>query len=684
MTRTPELARVRNFGIIAHVDAGKTTLTERLLYATGALHRMGEVHHGSTTTDSDPLEQQKGITINSASVTCQWQDHELHLIDTPGHIDFNADVELALSVLDGAVVLLDGVAGVEAQTEAVWRQADRYGLPLVCFVNKLDRPGASLERCIDALVSKLGVRPALLTLPLGQEAGFRGVIDLVEEQLLLWAEEDSLAFEVKPIPAALQPLATAARAKLIEQAADFDDELADAFLMERRAEAPLLRRALRRAALARSLVPTLCGSAYKKRGVQPLLDAVLHYLAAPTDRPDKVDEAGTARRPADDEALSALAFKVVHDGFGPLTLLRVFSGTLRKGDRVLNTRSGRVERVGRLVRVFADRREPIERAATGDIVGLHGLDAVASDTLCDPAAPVTLARARLPRAVVRVAIEPVARADQERLAAALAKLLAADPALQRESDAETGQTLLSGLGELHLEVAVENLRKKHHCDVRVGKPRVAYHEAIRHEVNHEYEHCKQTGGPGQYAHVVMVVGPADSGSGLVFEDATRGGAIPTPFVAGVRQGIEEAMTVGVLGGYPIVDVHVRLLDGTTHPNDSSELAFKIASRKCFLEAARRAAPHLLEPIMRVEISTPPEGLGDVLGDLASRRGKVLQLLEADVRRIVVAEVPLAELFGYAGRLRSLTSGRGTFNMELATYQAVPSPVAARVLETTAA
>ena len=684
MTRTLDIARVRNFGIIAHVDAGKTTLTERLLYATGALHRMGEVHHGSTTTDSDPLEQQKGITINSASVTCRWRDHELHLIDTPGHIDFNADVELALSVLDGAVVLLDGVAGVEAQTEAVWHQADRYGLPVVCFVNKLDRAGASFERCVASVVDKLGVRPALLTLPFGEEESFRGVVDVVEGELLWWPDDDSLAFEVKPIPAELRPATSAARAKLIEQAADFDDEVAEAFLTERPVAAAALRRALRRATLARAVVPTLCGSAYKKLGVQPLLDSVLHYLPAPTDRPDMVDEAGAVRRPADDEAFAALAFKVIHDDFGLLTLLRIFSGTLQKGDRVLNARTGKIERVGRLVRVFADRRVPVERAATGDIVGLHGLQVVVRDTLCDPTAPVTLARARLPRAVVRVVVEPVSRADHERLAPALAKLLAADPALVREGDPETGQTLLCGLGELHLEVAVENLRTKHHCNVRVGKPRVAYHEALRQEVKHEYEHCKQTGGPGQYAHVVIAVGPAASGSGLVFEDETRGGVIPAPFVAGVRQGIEEAMSVGVLGGYPVVDVHVRLLDGTTHPNDSSELAFKIASRKCFLEAARRAAPELLEPVMRVEISTPPENLGDVLGDLASRRGKVQALSEAEARRGVVAEVPLAELFGYAGRLRSLTSGRGTFSMELATYQAVPSSVAARVLQTTAA
>ena len=684
MTRTLDIARVRNFGIIAHVDAGKTTLTERLLYATGALHRMGEVHHGSTTTDSDPLEQQKGITINSASVTCRWRDHELHLIDTPGHIDFNADVELALSVLDGAVVLLDGVAGVEAQTEAVWHQADRYGLPVVCFVNKLDRAGASFERCVASVVDKLGVRPALLTLPFGEEESFRGVVDVVEGELLSWPDDDSLAFEVKPIPAELRPATSAARAKLIEQAADFDDEVAEAFLTERPVAAAALRRALRRATLARAVVPTLCGSAYKKLGVQPLLDSVLHYLPAPTDRPDMVDEAGAVRRPADDEAFAALAFKVIHDDFGLLTLLRIFSGTLQKGDRVLNARTGKIERVGRLVRVFADRRVPVERAATGDIVGLHGLQVVVRDTLCDPTAPVTLARARLPRAVVRVVVEPVSRADHERLAPALAKLLAADPALVREGDPETGQTLLCGLGELHLEVAVENLRTKHHCNVRVGKPRVAYHEALRQEVKHEYEHCKQTGGPGQYAHVVIAVGPAASGSGLVFEDETRGGVIPAPFVAGVRQGIEEAMSVGVLGGYPVVDVHVRLLDGTTHPNDSSELAFKIASRKCFLEAARRAAPELLEPVMRVEISTPPENLGDVLGDLASRRGKVQALSEAEARRGVVAEVPLAELFGYAGRLRSLTSGRGTFSMELATYQAVPSSVAARVLQTTAA
>ncbi len=684
MTRTCRINQVRNFGIIAHVDAGKTTLTERLLFATGSLHRMGEVHHGSTTTDSDELEQQKGITINSATVTCHWRDHEIHLIDTPGHIDFNADVELSLSVLDGAVVLLDGVAGVESQTEAVWHQADRYALPRICFVNKLDRAGASFERCVDSMVERLGAAVAVIALPLGSESEFYGLVDLVAERAYAWRVEGELSHEEVAIPADMRGEVRAARSRLVEQCADFDDELAEAFLADQSVAPELLSRALRRATLERKLVPTSCGSAYKKRGVQQLLDALVAYLPAPTDRLSITDEAGVVHAVSEEEAFAALAFKVIHDGFGQLTLLRVFSGTLKKGDRVLNTRSGKTERVGRLVRVFANRREPMALASAGDIIGLIGVDVAPSDTLCDPQRRLTLSRARLPKPVVRLAIEPKTRADHERLGPALAKLLSADPSLCKESDRETGQTLLAGLGELHLEVAVENLRTKHRCEVRVGKPRVAYHEALRQEVKHAYKYSKQTGGPGQFAHVVLVVAPSDAGSGLIFEDEIRGGAIPAEFIAGVRQGVEEAMNIGVLGGFPIVDARVRLVDGSTHVNDSSELSFKIAARKCFTEAANLASPHLLEPVMRVEVSTPPEALGDVMGDLGARRGKVTSLGEVGVRRIVVAGVPLAEMFGYAGALRSLSSGRGTFSMEFETYQAVPETVAARVLKKNAA
>ncbi|HMR08750.1 MAG TPA: elongation factor G, partial [Polyangiaceae bacterium] len=625
---------------MAHVDAGKTTLTERLLFAAGALHRMGEVHHGSTTTDSDPLEQQKGITINSATVTCYWQDHELHLIDTPGHIDFNADVELALSVLDGAVVLLDGVAGVESQTEAVWHQADRYKLPRICFINKLDRAGANFERCLRSMVERLGAVPAVITLPLGSEAEFSGLVDLVFERALRWPKLDDLAYESVEIPPAMQEAVGAARGRLIEKCADFDEELADAYLAETPVAPELLVRALRRATLERKLVPTCCGSAYKKRGVQQLLDAVLAYLPAPSDRCSVTDEAGAVHAISEETAFAALAFKVMHDGFGQLSLLRVFSGTLEKGDRVKNTRSGKTERIGRLVRVFADRREPVTRARAGDIVGLIGVEVAPSDTLCDPERPLTLARARLPVPVVRLAIEAKTQADHEQLGPALAKLLSADPSLRKESDRETGQTLLAGLGELHLEVAIEHLRTKYRCKVRVGKPRVAYHEALSQEVKHEFKYSKQTGGPGQFAQVVLIVAPSDPGTGLCFENEIRGGAIPAEFVAGVRQGVEEAMNIGVLGGFPIVDAHVRLVDGATHVNDSSELAFKVAARKCFAEAAKRAGLHLLEPVMRLEVSTPPAALGDVLADLGARRGRVVSLGELGVRRVVVASVPL--------------------------------------------
>jgi elongation factor G len=589
------------------------------------------------------------------------------------------DVELSLRVLDGAVVLLDGVAGVEPQTEGVWRQADRYDLPRICYVNKLDRAGASLERSIDALVERLGARPAVVQLPLGSEAEFTGIIDLVNDCAHLWTGDD-VRFDTIAVPDALVRETAEARQRLIEVCADFDDAVADAFLGGRAPLVDALHGALRAGCHRGELVPVLCGSAYKKRGVQQLLDAIVRYLPAPVDRPPVVGAGGQQRLSSNDQPACALVFKTVQDDFGQLALARVYAGTLDKGSRVLNARTGRVQRVGRLVRVFADRRLQIQQATTGDIVGISLGDAAAGDTLCDPAHPIELTRPSLAKPVMRLTIEPKTRSDRVRLGPALAKIVTADPSLRLETDPETGQTLLCGLGELHLEVAIARLREPYGVEVRVGEPRVAYRAALSCDVEHRFRYSKQTGGPGHFAEVVLVIGPASAGSGLLFENEIRAGTIPAEFIPGVRAGVEAAMHAGILGGYPLFDVHVRLIDGNTHPNDSSELDFEIASRRCFLEAAARAGAYLLEPIMRLEVTVPEAQVGAVIGDLGARRGRVREMVDGASELIIVAAAPLAELFGYARTLRSLTSGRGTFTMALDSYQAVPNVVARRVLE----
>ncbi|MCA9641326.1 MAG: elongation factor G, partial [Myxococcales bacterium] len=666
--KTSPLARAsktRNFGIVAHVDAGKTTLTERILYQAGLLHRVGEVHDGNTVTDSDPLERKKGITINAASVSCEWRTHRLQLVDTPGHVDFGAEVELSLRVLDSAVVVLDAVAGVEPQTESVWRQADRYRLPRLCFVNKLDRAGSDFERAVSELEAHFGVRCVVVTKPELFPDGIFALYKVLDD-----------AWVGRPIGPDHRP-PSIHRERAIETLANFDDEVARLYLEETEVPGEVLRRALRDATLAGHVVPVLGGAAYKNLGVPELLDAIVDYLPAPDERPAVVGSepssgASASRERSDEEPLAGLVLKKLHDGFGQLALVRLYAGRLRAGDKLWTSQAPRGARVGRLVRVFADRQTPIEVAHAGDIVGVGGLELAPGDTISSLEAPIELPRPVLPEPVVRVALSPNQQSDVERLGVTLARLTQEDPALRLETDPETGQTLLAGIGELHIEVAVERLRERYRTEVKVGPPRVAYREALTQEVRHEFKLSKQSGGPGQYAHVVLLVGPASPGTGLDFEDQSRGGVVPSQYVPAVRAGVEAAMTSGPLLGYPIEDARVVLVDGSSHSNDSNDFAFRLAAQKAFREAASLAGPVLREPLMRLEVLVPESHLGDVIGDLSRRRGQVLELGEKSGVRCVSAVAPLAELFGYAGSLRSLSQGRGSFNMRLDSYAEVPA------------
>jgi len=666
MTRIP-LERIRNLGIIAHVDAGKTTLTERVLLYTGRIHAVGEVHDGTAHTDHHPIEKAKGITIMAAAVSCDWRDHRLHLIDTPGHVDFTIEVERSLRVLDGAVCVLDGVAGIEPQTETVWRQADRHGVPRVVFVNKLDRPGADLERCLAQLAHRLGARPVALTWPLIEDGALVGVVDLVSSLAVRWTSDDGAAFEARPH--LLSDNLHAARERVLEAAADEDPAILAAVVEGRDIAPAAITAALRRATIAGRIVPVLCGSAYRNRGVQPLLDAIVDLLPSPEDRGPVRDAAGAAERPPSRRApLAALAFKVVFDPHGQLTFVRVYSGVLARGATVALARGGRTLRVGRLVRLFADQREDVDRLEAGEIGALLGAPITGGDTLADPAHPIILCSIVAPEPVLRVAVEPRTRDDRERLPLALSRMLTADPSLRLETDPETGQTLLAGMGQLHLDVTVERLATEHGVQVATGRPLVAYRTTVAGEARRELRHVKQSGGPGQVAHVVNELGPAPRGAGLVFEDRVRGGAIPRSFVAAVEAGVREAMARGLLGGHPVVDVQVALLDGSTHPTDSSELAFKIAGARAFEEAAAVAGPVRLEPIMRLEVACPEEAVGAVVGDLGRRRGQVLGLDLRGRERVVRAELPLAESFGYAGALSGLTHGHGRFVLEPDRYE----------------
>ncbi len=681
------LARTRNIGIMAHIDAGKTTTTERVLFYTGRIHRMGEVHEGAATMDWMVQEQERGITITSAATTCRWRDTWINIIDTPGHVDFTVEVERSLRVLDGAVAVFDAVAGVEPQTETVWRQANKYRVPRMCFVNKMDRVGADFDRTVGMIRDRLEATPAVVQLPIGAEGSFEGVIDLLKMKALVWGEGMGETWETREIPDHLAGAAEEARHALIDVVSNFDDNIMERYVSEQEITAEDLRKGLRMATIASELVPVLCGSAFKNKAVQPMLDAVVDYLPSPLDvPPTKGVEPRSGkeleREPRDDEPFSALAFKIMSDPFvGKLTYLRVYSGTLEKGTTVLNSTRDRKERIGRILQMHANHREDREAVYTGDIVAVVGLKtATTGDTLCDVAHPIVLESLEFPEPVIHVAVEPKTKADQDKLSKALYSLSEEDPTFRVRSDMETGQTVISGMGELHLEVLVDRMLREFRVDANVGKPQVAYRETIRDSVHKiEERYIRQTGGRGQYGHVVIDLEPTGPGGGFEFVDKVTGGVIPKEYIPAVDAGIQEAMNSGVLAGFPIVDVRVTLVYGSYHDVDSSEMAFKIAGSMAFKKAVRAARPVLLEPIMEVEVVTPDENLGDVIGDLSSRRGRVEGMEQRGASHVVRAQVPLSDMFGYATDLRSRTQGRATYTMQFDSYQEVPESVSREII-----
>ncbi len=681
------LARTRNIGIMAHIDAGKTTTTERILYYTGKAYKIGEVHEGTAQMDWMVQERERGITITSAATTCKWKDHWINIIDTPGHVDFTVEVERSLRVLDGAIAVFDAVAGVEPQTETVWRQADRYHVPRIGFVNKMDRVGADFRRTVEMMVERLHARPLVLQLPIGVESGFTGVVDLVEMKALYWLTEMGEEWEVREIPAELLDAAREAHHELFEQLADHDEALMEKFVHEEEPTPEELRRAIRRATLAGEGVPVLCGSAFKNKAIQPLLDAIVYYLPSPADIPAIQGHTPSGepaeRHPDDAEPFCGLVFKIMSDPYvGRLAYVRVYSGALRAGSHVENTTKGRKERVGRILQMHANHREDKEAAFTGDIVAVVGLKhSTTGDTLSDASAPIILESMSFPTPVISVAVEPKTKADSDKLAAGLAKLADEDPTFVVRFDEETGQTVISGMGELHLEIIVDRLRREFGVDANVGKPQVAYRETIRKPVQRvEGRFVRQTGGRGQYGHVVIDLEPTGPGGGYEFVNKIVGGTIPREYIPAVDQGIQEACETGVLAGYPLVDVRATLVDGSFHEVDSSEMAFKIAGSIALKEAARRAEPVLLEPIMEFEIVTPEGFLGDVMGDITARRGRIERIDDRGGMKAVRVLVPLAELFGYATDLRSRTQGRASHTpMQLHSYQEVPAHISKEIV-----
>jgi elongation factor G len=693
MPRNFPLEKTRNIGIMAHIDAGKTTTTERILYYTGRTHKMGEVHEGAAVMDWMEQEQGRGITITSAATACEWKGHRINIIDTPGHVDFTAEVERSLRVLDGAIAVFDAVAGVEPQSETVWRQADKYRVPRIAFINKMDRIGADFASSVETMRDRLGANPLPIQLPIGAEDQFVGVIDLIEDKALVWKDELGTEFEYEEIPENLVDAAHDARTHLIEACADYDDELLEAYLNEEEIPHERIAKSLHRATLDLKVTPVLCGSAFKNKGVQPLLDEIVELLPSPLEVPAvqgyETSAKGTGEhgdeveRHADDsEPFAALAFKVMADPYvGKLTYFRVYSGKVSAGSRVLNATNGRTERIGRLLMMHANHREEIEESYAGDIVAGVGLKQTATgDTLSAPDAPVLLETIDFAEPVIAVAIEPKTKADQEKLSSSLARLAEEDPTFRIESDEETGQTLIHGMGELHLEVIVDRLLREFNVDANVGRPQVAYRETVRDRVEKIVgRFVRQTGGRGQFGHVVINLEPAPE-EGFDFVNRIKGGVIPTEFVPAVEQGIEEALGSGVKAGYPMVDVRVELTDGSYHEVDSSEMAFKIAGSMAVQEAARRAKPVLLEPVMAVEVVTPEEFLGDVIGDLSRRRGKVQGQERRGNALAVQAFVPLGEMFGYATDLRSSTQGRATYTMQFERYEEVPTNIAEQITE----
>jgi elongation factor G len=683
------LDRVRNIGIMAHIDAGKTTTTERILYYTGRTYKMGEVHEGAAVMDWMVQEQERGITITSAATTAFWREFRVNIIDTPGHVDFTVEVERSLRVLDGAVAVFDSVAGVEPQSETVWRQADRYGVPRIAFMNKMDRVGADFFGAVQSMVDRLGTRPVPVQLPIGQEEHFRGVVDLVEMRAQVWSDSLGTQVEVMDIPAELVEQAAEYHHQLIDAVADHDDELMEAYLDDEESVTPdMMRRAIRASTLDLSVVPVLCGSAFKNKGIQPLLDAVVEYLPSPLDVPpihgvDPRTEHELARRPAADEPFAALAFKVMTDPYvGKLTYVRVYSGRIAQGDKVLNTTTGRTERVGRILQMHANHREERDEIAAGEIAALVGLkQTTTGETLAVDTAPIRLEAMIFPDPVISVAIEPKTKADQDKLATALQRLAEEDPTFRVRTDDETGQTLIAGMGELHLEIIVDRLLREFSVDANVGRPQVAYRETAGKPVEKiEGRFVRQTGGRGQYGHVVIDLEPAAPGNGYEFVDKIVGGRIPREYIPSVDLGIQEAMESGVLAGYPVVDIRIVLTDGSYHDVDSSEMAFKVAGSMAFKAALQRSKPKLLEPVMAVEVVTPEEYLGDVMGDLNARRGHVDGLEPRGNAQVITARVPLATMFGYATDLRSTTQGRATFTMQFDRYEDVPQSLVSEIVE----
>jgi elongation factor G len=681
------LARTRNIGIMAHIDAGKTTTTERILYYTGKTYKVGEVHEGTAVMDWMVQEQERGITITSAATTCMWKDHWINIIDTPGHVDFTVEVERSLRILDGAVAIFDAVAGVEPQTETVWRQANRYRVPRICFVNKMDRVGADFLRTVEMIRDRLDANPLPVQLPVGVEDGFVGVVDLVTMVAHIWPGDDlGERWEDRPVPAELVAEAEHWRHELLEALADFDEQLMEAYVHNSDVTPDDLRRAIRRATLANAATPVLCGAAFKNKGVQPLLDAIVFYLPSPLDIPPvsgTVPGDGVETREASDDApFSALAFKIAADPYvGKLTYFRVYSGTVRAGSHVYNSTKDRKERIGRILQMHANHREDKPAAFAGDIVAAVGLKhTTTGDTLCDPARPIVLESMSFPAPVISVAIEPKTKADQDRLAKALQTLAEEDPTFQVRFDEETGQTIISGMGELHLEVLVDRLTREFKVGANVGKPQVAYRETITKPVSGvEARYVRQTGGRGQFAVVTIDLEPTGPGGGFEFVSRLKGGVIPNEYVPAVDEGIQEAMETGVLAGYPLVDVRAILVDGQYHEVDSSEIAFKIAGSMALKEAARRADPVLLEPVMEVEVVTPEGSMGEVIGDLTARRGKIERMEARGAMQVIRALVPLAEMFGYATDLRSRTQGRATYTMQFHSYQRVPDGIAREIV-----
>ena len=689
MPRNQQLDRVRNIGIMAHIDAGKTTTTERILYYTGVNYKIGEVHDGAATMDWMEQEQERGITITSAATTCIWNDHIINIIDTPGHVDFTVEVERSLRVLDGAVAVFDGVAGVEPQTETVWRQADKYGVPRMCFINKLDRTGASFYDSLASIVDRLEANVAVLQLPIGNEADFIGVVDLVAMKAIVWQGEDlGASYDTVDIPPDMQTQAEEYRTKLLEVLADVDEDIMMAYLEGEDVDEDTLHNAIRQGTVANDIVPVLTGTAFKNKGVQPLLDAVTRYLPSPLDIPaiggtTLNGEEDLERHPNASEPFSALAFKIMTDPHvGKLVYFRVYSGSLDKGGQVLNTTTGNKERIGRILQMHANNREDRDDIQAGDIVAGIGLkNTRTGDTLCDPGSPIVLEQLVFPEPVVHVAVEPRSKGDQDKLSKALTALSEEDPTFRVKSDEETGQTVISGMGELHLEILVDRMLREFRVDATIGKPQVAYRETITKAVNKfEYRHIKQSGGSGQYAVVVINLQPSDAGEGYVFDDSIKGGVIPREYISSVNAGLQSSMDNGPLAGFPMVDVKVELIDGSTHDVDSSEMAFKIAGTMAMREAARAAGPVLLEPIMSVEVVTPEHYMGDVIGDLNARRGRVGQMESRGAAQVIDAQVPLSEMFGYANDLRSRTQGRATYSMQFENYQKVPPNIAEDIVK----